>query len=498
MARFIPKQFAENSTTSVVFGSHQEQGGNPGDGTISSDPATLQGGAAWPLGWSAATDDFFQIPRGEEMEGLERVLSAAIIQQFKDGLTFWQSEMPVTQYQTIVQYQTGSDLPKLYINITGTSTSTPPDSDTTNWFMFLDTAKACANVALTNSPYTTNRILEIPQNIKLELSNGTLTLKAGSKVYDGNNNSFSITSDITKSGLVGGDVQQLLLLKIDGTTLLSVGVSDTNFAYNSSTGYVHSNTYGDYYLPIALTSHNTGTGAYTSIDQIFNGFGYIGSTVFVLSGVKVQIPNGRNEDGTCKNIIFSNDTVKTFTQGNVTRVEGTWLGPSGLGLSPLLYYDSENNVVIRSSDNATVQMAKLGECFLESGKITSFTPCSVDSVANSNASNFSQAGRSYLSGLGMPSSKYENWTLGATYATYTAPANGSFYVRKLSSAAGQYLAVYYLDSANNPIGRNEWSSGANQTLTCMITVQKRTVVHIDYNAGGTTNLFQFIYAEGEN
>lgn len=150
MARFIPKQFAENSTTSVVFGSYQEQGGHVGDGTISSDPATLQGGTAWPLGWSAATDNFFQIPRGEEMEGLERVLSAAIIQQFTDGLTFWQSEMPVTQYQTIVQYQTGSDLPKLYINITGTSTSTPPDSDTTNWYMFLDTGASLANVDLSN------------------------------------------------------------------------------------------------------------------------------------------------------------------------------------------------------------------------------------------------------------------------------------------------------------------------------------------------------------
>ena len=43
--------------------------------------------------------------------------------------------------------------------------------------------EAKANVSLTNSPYTTNRILEIPQDIKLELNNGTLTLKAGSKVY---------------------------------------------------------------------------------------------------------------------------------------------------------------------------------------------------------------------------------------------------------------------------------------------------------------------------
>ena len=45
-----------------------------------------------------------------------------------------------------------------------------------------------ANIALTNSPYTTNRILEIPQDIKLELNNGTLTLKAGSILteLDGN------------------------------------------------------------------------------------------------------------------------------------------------------------------------------------------------------------------------------------------------------------------------------------------------------------------------
>lgn len=37
------------------------------------------------------------------------------------------------------------------------------------------------------------------------------------------------------------------------------------------------------------------------------------------------------------------------------------------------------------------------------GKIISFTPYNVDSVANSNASNFSQAGRSLLAGLSMPS-----------------------------------------------------------------------------------------------
>lgn len=150
MSRFIPKIFAENATDNVVFGSWWEQGGSVGDGTVSNDPATLQGNAAWPLGLGAATNNFFKLMRSEELNGVLRVITTAILQQFTDGLTFWQSEMPVTQYQTIVQYQTGSDLPKLYINITGTSTSTPPDSDTTNWYMFLDTGASLANVDLSN------------------------------------------------------------------------------------------------------------------------------------------------------------------------------------------------------------------------------------------------------------------------------------------------------------------------------------------------------------
>lgn len=51
-----------------------------------------------------------------------------------------------------------------------------------------------------------------------------------------------------------------------------------------------------------------------SIDQVFNGFGYIGSTVFALPGVKGLIPNGRNADGSLKNIEFTIDSVKTVTK----------------------------------------------------------------------------------------------------------------------------------------------------------------------------------------
>ena len=173
MTRFIPKKFAENSNNSGVFGSFQEQGGNVGDGTLSSDPDTLQGGSAWPLGWSAATNSFLQIPRGEEIEGVERVFSAAIVQQFIDGITFWQPEMPVIQYQTIVQYQTDSDLPKIFVNITGTNTATAPDTDTTNWLMVLDFGSSFANVDLSNLSATGQAKFDAKANINLSNLNNT-------------------------------------------------------------------------------------------------------------------------------------------------------------------------------------------------------------------------------------------------------------------------------------------------------------------------------------
>ena len=529
MARFIPKQFAENSTTSVVFGSFQEQGGNPGDGTISSDPATLQGGAAWPLGWSAATDNFFQIPRGEEMEGLERVLSAAIIQQFKDGLTFWQPEMPVTQYQTIVQYQTGSDLPKLYINITGTSTSTPPDSDTTNWFMFCDTAQVLANVSLTNSPYTTNRILEIPQDIKLELSNGTLTVKAGSKVRVPNGVDVFDEITTTQDGVVSfpGQTPDCLIFRHPNGVFTVVGKSqcfsggsapsgqtymmwfDTTNGLMKFTSNSGSTWTSGYSLPLGIC--HAGTSNFTSIDQIFNGFGYIGSTVFALPGVKGAIPNGRNENGTCKATLTTLMSVKTDTFTGAAQ-RGWYLQTNGAssGNSPVYsdtqpsqnyirwfsqkdnqWYDTHSSPEL-NSETYVLPLASFNTD--STGKITSFKLCTVDSVANSNASNFSQAGRSYLSGLGMPSSRYIDLTLGASGSTYTAPANGYFNLAKVSGGIEFINGINH----NTLYYEQRTSAGVDMTETVVIPAQKGDTVEFLYNMTRSTSSFRFIYAEGEN
>lgn len=123
-----------------------------------------------------------------------------------------------------------------------------------------------------------------------------------------------------------------------------------------------------------------------------------------------------------------------------------------------------------------------------------------------NASNFSQTGLSTLSGLGMPSDRYEDLTLGASESIYIAPANGWFLVDKLGDA-GQYM---FAANAKKYTGAQPWDyfgrvytqtsigTYANSSFTLWIPCQKGDRVCINYTASGAVRLFRFVYAEGEN
>jgi hypothetical protein len=79
-------------------------------------------------------------------------------------------------------------------------------------------------------------------------------------------------------------------------------------------------------LPIGIvSSDNT---KIVSIDQVFNGMGYIGSTVWVDKGVKGLIPNGRNEDGTLRNIEWVNNKILTHTITDIA-LDALILAPFG-------------------------------------------------------------------------------------------------------------------------------------------------------------------------
>ena len=110
-------------------------------------------------------------------------------------------------------------------------------------------------------------------------------------------------------------------------------------------------------------------------------------------------------------------------------------------------------------------------------------------------SNIGSVAKSYFSGLCMPSGTYDDLTLGASGATYTAPANGYVVVSKRGGAADLYLNNW--GGSDNAYMVEARSVSASQAVTIAFPVRKGEVFEIQYNLTGSTEIFRFIYAQGE-
>ena len=219
---------------------------------------------------------------------------------------------------------------------------------------------------------TTNCVTEIPQDIKIELNNGTLTLKADSKVCVPNGSGVfdvaTIPSDLSKTRSTNSQEMYVYRTTDNSFTMWQHCYSGTTAPsgetymlwYDTANNKVKTtgdggSTWGEgYSLPVCLATSSATQ--ITSIDQVFNGFGYIGSTIFVLPGVKGLIPNGRNEDGTLKNDKFETTSVLTASQNwNSTSVVCTIYKSGGaliigpLGISDFEYNENENRIYFQGN-----------------------------------------------------------------------------------------------------------------------------------------------------
>lgn len=188
-------------------------------------------------------------------------------------------------------------------------------------------------VATNKKQNVTNKITYIPQDINLELSDGTLTLKAGSKAYVPNGsgvfdvlsitNDTSVTQNINGSHLVYVNTGRILWAKnesgfVSGDTE-PAGINDGVW-YNTTANRIEWYTgtgwsgNGGRSFPIARVT--VSNGAISSIDQVFNGFGFIGSKAFVLPGVKALAANGRDENDNFVNVEITVPDVLVSTPQN--------------------------------------------------------------------------------------------------------------------------------------------------------------------------------------
>lgn len=353
----------------------------------------------------------------------------------------------------------------------------------------------------------TNCITEIPQDIKLELNNGTLTLKAGSKVYVPNGvgvfDEVTVASDLTLNG-ASATGKELIYLTADGTTLYHYldNSSGTNWTatsqyecrYNTSDNMIkNTNDNGSTWLtqvsfPIALITLSSGT--VTNIDQVFNGFGYIGSTVFALPGVKGLIPNGRNDDGTLKSTPFEVENV--LISGLFT---GSWSGEVYIKSDKITYtnttvYDEAQNITIDSGNYITAgAYCLLGYHITTNGKVV-LRPKSVFHAFDYDTE--------FIGHQSKPNNKYVDITYGANGAVYLMPADGylDVGVTHPDNANWEGMGIDVLDANSNFLFNVGGTYNLNnQAYWFLVPVSKNFRVQIWIN-GFSFNRLRFIYANG--
>lgn len=94
---------------------------------------------------------------------------------------------------------------------------------------------------------------------------------------------------------------------------------------------------------------------------------------------------------------------------------------------------------------------------------------------------------------GMPGDKYVNLTLGASGTSYVAPASGYYWLRKYTNNTNQYI---YMTNIKDGLSIESRVTTTNTALNLFIPCNANDTIRVDYNAGGSTYTFRFIYAEG--
>ena len=114
----------------------------------------------------------------------------------------------------------------------------------------------------------------------------------------------------------------------------------------------------------------------------------------------------------------------------------------------------------------------------------------VNTKANTDASNFNQTGKSYLAGIGMPSTRKDVLTVLSSGSSYIAPADGFF-------TAGNSQGGVRLTCTNTTICVSSNLLSGIWGGNCFIPVKKGQEVIINYTNNSSNVNIVFVYAEGE-
>lgn len=381
----------------------------------------------------------------------------------------------------------------------------------------------------------TNCIRKKPQKFNLELTDGVLTLKSGSIVTVANRfetdettpkfDEITVNADASSSS-ASASTKVLISYSTSSNVLIALplanstagaGVTATNglaldttinkiSSYNSS----GSLQYSDCCLPLAIVSTDS-SGKYTTIDQVFDGIGYIGtagttgSTIWVTKDITMIIPEDKNdEDGSYKNIVFT--TTRTLLRNGVkgeTRRSVSFYSTNAIGIgtgfmSAKTYVDRDStfgyqyvedlNKTFVSTRDYAEPLCIIADITCNANSITSFRPKNVFRALDIND-------KAEIASWGFPSNKYIDIVFGASGTTYIAPANGWFQCDVVSTTIPSTVELRNTVTWQRT---NAIAVSANQGMFINLQAQKGAEIYLGYIGAKAYNQgLRFIYAEGE-
>lgn len=316
-----------------------------------------------------------------------------------------------------------------------------------------------------------------------------LVLGDNSKIRIAANNIDDISTcsnDIEDIKAVGDNISNVMAVADNETNINAVNSNKTNInAVAGNKANIDTvagvstdvSTVADIATDVTTVASNT-----ANINTVASDISNVNAVAADLTNIDAVAANSTNI-----NAVNSNKTNIDAVAGNKTNID-TVAGISS-NVTTVAGMSSNISSVVSDLTNINSVASDLTNIDAVAGELPS-----IITKANTNASNFTATGKSYLSSLGMPSDTYEDLTLGASGDTYTAPANGYYAFSKYSTAVNQYYGVV---NTNNNI-RCEGRS-VNSSVLCgvFVPVKKNDVVQVGYGLGGATEVFRFIYAEGE-
>lgn len=528
MARLTRKQqkiFAESATNNGVFGSLQ---GN--DPTISSDPDAIQSLPAFGNGWNEATYSAELLPPLEEFQSLQYLSTRQIAYLMQEGVAEWDVNTTYYKGSLVKSIQSdGSFI--LYISLIDNNQGNLV-TDTTKW-------------QITNT--STNFHQGIPNwRADVVYSSGDWVKEydsvSGWVIYESRTNS-NLNNAVTNSTYweikpftkefpiftpkwFDYEVSDMAWLRADtfswhdGTVYTNAYTHLVNEYLSGQLGQSETIAGITIYYNLAPDGHKIVDASYPAevqhVEDIYNATGVAWYYILDTTNQRFKLPRENpnretllqtldvtNPTGIIKTVVHHGNTIvysgnnlwQNAVYGQAQSVAtaapaNTATGTGDIGFGSTIGANDTGLVVDLKSMSGVFKGKKYLYFY-----VGQFSQTATEQTAGLNASLFN--GKVDLdSSWGFPSSQYDDLTLGADGATYTAPADGWMFIAKSSTAANQGVSI-----SNNSTARLSVaciSSAGGQNLSVCLPAKKGDIVAVGYNAAGTTNYFRFIYAQKTN